>query len=92
MGSLIEELKRREAAARAGAARLRSRIEGLAEELAWAEEQVSRLAIARKEVMLVLEEPAAGRAGRQARCGRASSRSQRGCPRTRRRWRACSRG
>jgi hypothetical protein len=38
MGSLIEELKRREAAARA-------------------EEQVSRLVIAREEVMRVLEEP-----------------------------------
>jgi len=59
MGSLIEELKRRKAAARAGADRLRSRIEELAEELARAEEQVSRLAIAREEVMRVLEEPAA---------------------------------
>ena len=43
MGSLIEELRRREAAARAEADRLRSRIEELAEELARAEEQVSRL-------------------------------------------------
>jgi hypothetical protein len=33
MGSLIEELKRREAAARAEADRLRSRIEELAEDL-----------------------------------------------------------
>jgi hypothetical protein len=37
MGSLMEELRRREAAARAGAGRLRSPIEELAEELARAE-------------------------------------------------------
>jgi hypothetical protein len=59
MGSLIEELKRREAAARAEADRLRARIEELTEELARAEEQVSRLAITREEVTRVLEEPAA---------------------------------
>ncbi len=59
MGSLIEELRRWEAAARAEADRLRSRIEELAVELAGAEEQVSRLAIAREEVTRVLEEPAA---------------------------------
>jgi len=59
MGSLIEELKRREEAARAEADRLRSRIEELAEELARVEEQASRLAIAREEVARVLEEPAA---------------------------------
>ena len=58
MGSLVEELMRREAAARAEADRLRSRIEELAEELARAEEQVSRLVIAREEVTRVLEEPA----------------------------------
>jgi len=57
MGSLIEELKRREAAARAEADRLRARIEELSGDLARAEEQVSRLAIAREEVMRVLEEP-----------------------------------
>jgi hypothetical protein len=71
MGSLIEELRRREAAARAEADRLRSRIEELAEDLARAEEQVSRLAIAREEVARVLEEPAvaelsAGLAGESA--------------------------
>lgn len=71
MGSLIEELRRREAAARAGADRLRSRIEELAEDLARAEEQVSRLVIAREEVTRVLEEPAAaeppaGQAGEPA--------------------------
>jgi len=46
MGSLVEELRRREAAAcgaRAEADRLRSRIEELAEELARADEQVYRL-------------------------------------------------
>jgi hypothetical protein len=59
MGSLIEELKRREAAARAEAERLRCRMEELAGDLARAEEQVSRLAIAREEVTRVLEEPAA---------------------------------
>ena len=59
MGSLIEELRRREAAARAEADRLRSRIEELAEDLARAEEQASRLAIAREEVTRVLEKPAA---------------------------------
>jgi hypothetical protein len=58
MGSLAEELKRREAAARAEADCLRSRIEELAEELARAEERVSRLAIAREEVARVLEDPA----------------------------------
>src|SRR5258708_29144582 len=59
MGSLIEELKRREAAARAEADRLRTRIEELSGDLARAEEQVSRLAITREEVMRVLEEPPA---------------------------------
>jgi hypothetical protein len=59
VGSLIEELKRREVASRAEADRLRSRIEELAEELAGAEEQASRLAIAREEVARVLEGPAA---------------------------------
>jgi hypothetical protein len=59
MGSLIEELRRREAAARAEADRLRSRIEELSEDLSRAEEQASRLAIAREEVTRVLEEPAA---------------------------------
>jgi hypothetical protein len=58
MGSLIEELRRREAAARAEADRLRSRIEELAEDLAQAEEQASRLAIACEEVAWVPEDPA----------------------------------
>ena len=58
MGSLTGELKRREAAARAEAGRLRSRMEELARELARAGERASRLAIAREEVTRVLEEPA----------------------------------
>jgi hypothetical protein len=58
MGSLIDELRRREAAARADADRLRSRIEELAEDLAGAEERASRLAITLVEVTRVLEEPA----------------------------------
>jgi len=59
MGSLIEELRRREAAARAEADRLRARIEELSGELARAEEQVSRLVITREEVTRVLGEPPA---------------------------------
>ncbi len=73
MGSLIEELRRPEAAARAEADRLRTRIEELSEDLARTEEQASRLSIAREEVVRVLEEPAvaeppdnARRAQRQA--------------------------
>ena len=72
MGSLIEELRRREDAARAEAGRLRIRIEELSVDLARAEEQASRLAIAREEVIRVMEEPAvadppAGQNGRPAR-------------------------
>lgn len=59
MGSLIEELERREAAARADADRLRARIEELTRELARAEEQVTRLAITREEVTQILGEPPA---------------------------------
>jgi len=68
MGSLIEELKRQEEAARAEADRLRSRIEELTGDLARAEEQASRLVIAREEVTRVLGEPAAAgpSAGRAA--------------------------
>ena len=76
MGSLIEELTRHEAAARAEADRLPARIEELQQDLARAEERASRLVIAREEVTRVLGEPAAaeppdGRpAGRESR-GRA---------------------
>jgi hypothetical protein len=59
MGSLIEELARQEAAARAEADRLRARIEELQQDLARAEDRVSRLVIAREEVTRVLGEPAA---------------------------------
>jgi hypothetical protein len=59
MGSLIEELRRREDAARAEAGRLRVRIEELSGDLARAEERASRLAVAREEVTRVMEEPAA---------------------------------
>lgn len=76
MGSLMEELARREAAARAEADRLRVRIEELTGELARAEAQVTRLAITREEVTRVLEEPPAadrvpqdGGPGRQPRPG-----------------------
>jgi len=68
MGSLVDELRRREAAARADADRLRARIGELAEELAGAEERASRLAITLAEVTLVLEEPAT--AERQAAQGK----------------------
>jgi hypothetical protein len=70
MGSLIEELRRREAAARAEADRLRARIEELSGELARAEEQVSRLVITREEVTRVLgEPPAADTAGQDGGSG-----------------------
>ena len=59
MGSLIEELRRREEAARAEADGLRARIEELSGDLARAEERVSRLVITREEVMRVLEAPPA---------------------------------
>ncbi|MFE9604423.1 hypothetical protein [Streptomyces hokutonensis] len=58
MASIIEELQRREDAARAEANRLREQIEHLAQELARAEERASRLAIAREEVADVLDEDA----------------------------------
>jgi hypothetical protein len=59
MGSLIEELKRREEAARVEADGLRARIEELSGDLARAEQQVARLVITREEVTRVLEEPPA---------------------------------
>jgi hypothetical protein len=48
MGSLIDELQRREAAARAEAEELRGRIAELAERLAGVEERLSRLVITRE--------------------------------------------
>jgi hypothetical protein len=66
MGSLVDELHRREAAARAEAEELRGRIAELGERLAQAEEQVSRLVITRETVEEVPgataeASPAAGR-------------------------------
>ena len=58
MGSLIDELQRREAAARAEAEQLRGQIARLAERLAGVEEQLSRLVIAREVVDEVLDRAA----------------------------------
>jgi len=54
MGSLVGELERREAAARAEAERLRGQIAELSERLAGVEERLSRLVIARDVVDEVL--------------------------------------
>jgi len=59
MGSLIDELQRREAAARAEAEELRGQIARLAERLAGVEGQLSRLVIAREVVDEVLDGAAA---------------------------------
>ena len=59
MGSLIDELQRREAAARAEAEELRGRMAELAERLAGVEEQLSRLVITREMVEEVLSEAGA---------------------------------
>ena len=58
MGSLVDELRRREAAARAEAERLRGQIAELAERLAGVEERLSRLVIAREVVDEVLDRAA----------------------------------
>ena len=54
MGSLVDELQRREAAARAEAEGLRGQIAGLTERLAGVEERLSRLVITRETVKEVL--------------------------------------
>jgi hypothetical protein len=54
MGSLVDELRRREAAAREEAEQLRGQIAELAEQLAGVEERLSRLVIARDVVDEVL--------------------------------------
>jgi hypothetical protein len=59
LGSLIDELQRREAVARAEAGELRGRIAQLAEQLARAEERLSRLVITRETVEEVLDGAAA---------------------------------
>ena len=78
MGSLVDELQRREAEARAEAEELRGRIAELAERLARVEEQLSRLVIAREVVDEVLDgtgaevsavSPAPGQAGVTAPAG-----------------------
>jgi chromosome segregation ATPase len=58
MGSLIDELQRREAAAREEAGELRGRIAQLTERLARVEERLSRLVITRETVEQVLNEEA----------------------------------
>ena len=58
MGSLIDELQRREAAARAEAEELRGQIAELAERLAGVEGRLSRLVITRETVEEVLGAPA----------------------------------
>ena len=60
MGSLIDELRCREAAARAEAEELRGQIAELAERLAQAEERLSRLVITRETVEEVLDSAAPG--------------------------------
>jgi len=67
MGSLIEELQQREAAARREADELRSEIAQLNERLAQAEERLSRLEITRETVAEILggagaDQPVAGQA------------------------------
>jgi len=59
MGSLIDELQRREAAAREEAEELRGQIAQLTERLAGVEERLSRLVIARETVDEVLSEAGA---------------------------------
>jgi hypothetical protein len=56
MGSLVDELQRREAAARAEAEELRGQIAQLTERLAGAEDRLSRLVITRETVDEVLSE------------------------------------
>ena len=62
MGPLIDELQRREAAARGEAEDLRGRIEQLTERLAQVEERLSRLVIARETVDELLGETGAAAA------------------------------
>src|SRR5258707_10311537 len=74
MGSLIEELQRREAAARQEVDELRGEIARLNERLARAEEALSRLEITRETVAEILggagaERPAAGQVAEVAAAG-----------------------
>ena len=61
MGSLIDELQRREAAVRAQAEELRGQIVQLTEQLAGVEAQLARLVTAREVVDEVLDEPGSTR-------------------------------
>jgi hypothetical protein len=69
MGSLVGELQRLEAAARAGAEELRGRIAELAERLAQVEKRLSQLVIAREVVGEVLDGTADHGTGQQSREG-----------------------
>ena len=70
MGSLIDELQRREAAAREEAEGLRGQIAQLTERLAGVEERLSRLVIARETVDEVLSEAGAEASSAGCRTGR----------------------
>ena len=70
MGSLIEELQRREAAARREADELRGEIARLTERLARAEDRLSRLEITRETVAEILGGAGTGDAGGGAGSGR----------------------
>jgi hypothetical protein len=80
MGSLIDELQRREAAAREEAEELRARIAQLTERLAGAEERLSRLVIARETVEEVLIEDGAEASPAAVQDGPMGSRSGRLSP------------
>jgi len=69
MGSLIEELQRREAAARREADELRSEIARLNERLALAEETLARLEITRETVTEILGDVGTGQPAGQAVAG-----------------------
>ena len=78
MGSLIEELRRREAAARQEADELRGEIARLNERLARAEERLARLEITRETVAEILggvgtDQPAAGQEVEPAAAAEAAS-------------------
>ncbi len=72
MGSLIEELQRREAAARQEADELRSEIARLSERPARAEETLARLGITRGTVTGILGDADAGQAGTRQHAHRAA--------------------
>ncbi len=77
MGSLVDELERREASARAEAERLRGQIAELSERLAGVEERLSRLVITRETVDEVLNGSGAEASSVVVPDGAAASRSGR---------------